>query len=127
MASLTHLLLLPYCGYMDISLPALDAFVDQLITEKFSGQSLDEAVRADIKRELADRLNQYLTLRTIEMVSSSDPTALTQLSDLIKTNPSPEQVQTFIMNYVKEPDLLVAQILNDFRDLYIGVSEKQTH
>lgn len=112
---------------MDISLPALDAFVDQLITEKFSGQTLDEAIRADIKRELSDRLNQYLTLRTIEMVSNSDPEALTKLSELIKTNPAPEQVQTFIMQYVKEPDVLVAQIFADFRNLYIGVNEKQTN
>ena len=112
---------------MDISLPALDAFVEQLITEKFSDQTLDAAVRADIKRELSDRLNQYLTLRTIEMVSSADPNAMSQLSDLIKTNPAPEQVQSFIMNYVKEPDLLVAQIFTDFRNLYLGVEEKQSN
>lgn len=105
---------------MDVSLPAIDAFVDELITQKFSESPLDEATRQDIKRELTDRLNQYLTLRTIEMVSASDPTAVSQLSDLIKTNPSPEQVQTFIANYVKEPDILVSQIFADFRSLYIG-------
>lgn len=112
---------------MDVTLPALDAFVEQLITEKFAGQTLDEAVRVDIKRELADRLNQYLTLRTIEMVSAAEPTAMSQLSELIKTNPSPDQVQTFIMKFVKEPDVLVAQIFADFRNLYIGVDAKQTN
>lgn len=111
---------------MDVSLPAIDAFVEELITQKFSESPLDEATRQDIKRELTDRLNQYLTLRTIEMVSASDPTAVSQLSDLIKTNPSPEQVQTFIANYVKEPDILVSQIFADFRTLYIG-TENKTH
>jgi hypothetical protein len=112
---------------MDISLPAIEAFVDTLIAEKFSATPLDEATRADIKRELTDRLNQYLTLRTIEMVSSANPEAVTQLSDLIKTNPTPEQVNAFISNYIKEPDILVSQIFADFRRLYLGVSEKQTH
>lgn len=112
---------------MEISLPALEAFVDDLIREKFANQTLDDAMRAEIKRELTDRLNQYLTLRTIEMVSATDPTALQQLSDLIKTNPSPEDVQKFISNYVKEPDILVSQILNDFRELYLGPMAKKTN
>ncbi len=111
---------------MDISLPAIEAFVDDLINEKFADSAPDEATRADIKRELTDRLNQYLTLRTIEMVSIADPTAVKQLAELIKTNPSPEQVQTFITTYVKDPDILVSQIFNDFKRLYIG-EEKKTN
>jgi len=110
---------------MDVTLPAIDAFVDELIAHKFAATPLDEATHADIRRELTERLNQYLTLRTIEMVSTSDPTAVSQLAELIKTNPSPEQVQAFITNYVKEPDILVSQIFADFRNLYIG-AEKQT-
>lgn len=109
---------------MDISLPAIEAFVDTLINEKFADSMPDEATRADIKRELTDRLNQYLTLRTIEMVSVADPNAVKQLAELIKTNPSPEQVQTFISTYVKEPDVLVAQIFTDFKHLYIGEEKK---
>lgn len=111
---------------MDISLPAIEAFIDTLIAEKFATTPLDDATRTDIKRELTDKLNQYLTLRTIEMVSSANPEAVTQLADLIKTNPSPEQVQAFISNYVKEPDILVAQIFADFKRLYIG-EEKKTN
>lgn len=111
---------------MDVSLPAIDAFIDELINEKFSGSALDDASRADIKRELTERLNQYLTLRTIEMVSNTDPTAIKQLSELIKTNPAPTEVQKFISNYVKEPDILVAKIFADFRRLYIG-EEKKTN
>jgi hypothetical protein len=84
----------------------------------------DEPTRNDIKRELTDSLNQYLTLRTIEMVSIADPAAVKQLAELIKTNPSPEQVQTFITTYVKEPDILVSQIFADFKHLYIGEEKK---
>jgi predicted solute-binding protein len=111
---------------MDVSLPAIDAFVEELIKEKFAATALDDATRTDIKRELTERLNQYLTLRTIEMVSQTNPEAIKELSELIKTNPSPEQVQKFIANYVKEPDILVAKIFADFRRLYIG-EEKKTH
>lgn len=112
---------------MDISLPAIDAFIDGLITEKFSSTPLDDATRSDIKRELTERLNQYLTLRTIEMVSTTNPEAVTKLAELIKTNPAPEEVQKFISNFVTQPDILVAQIFSDFRSLYIGISAQQTH
>lgn len=104
----------------DISLPSLEKFVDELIAEKFAHQTLDDAVFADIKRELTDKLNQYLTLRTIEIVSETNPDAIKQLTEIIKTNPSPEEVQKFIGGYIKDPDLLVAQIFTDFRSLYIG-------
>lgn len=112
---------------MDVSLPAIEGFIEDLITQKFSNQQLDEAVKSDIKRELTERLNQYLTLRTIEMVSTANPEAVTQLSELIKTNPTPSEVNTFIGNYVKEPDILVAQIFSDFRSLYLGVEPPKTH
>lgn len=112
---------------MDISLPAIDAFIDGLIAEKFSSTPLDDATRSDIKRELTERLNQYLTLRTIEMVSTTNPEAVTKLAELIKTNPAPEEVQKFISNFVTQPDILVSQIFGDFRSLYIGVSAQQTH
>lgn len=120
---LDTILTVTYCGYMDVSSSAMESFVDELIAKKFAATPLDDATHADIKRELTDRLNQYLTLRTIEMVSAADPTAVGKLSDLIKTNPAPEQVQTFINTYVKEPDVLVAQIFADFRSLYLGAED----
>jgi len=109
---------------MDISLPAIEAFINELISQKFGDTPIDDAARADIRRELTDRLNQYMTLRTIEIISTANPEAMQKLSELIKTNPLPEQVQTFISSYVQEPDVLVAQILTDFRNLYLGTESK---
>lgn len=103
----------------------LDQFIDQLIHEKFPDQTLDEAVRADMKRELADRLNQYLTLRTIETISTVKPEAIKELATLIQANPSAEQVQAFISAHIDNPDVLVAHILADFRALYIGVTKEK--
>ena len=111
---------------MDISLPAIDAFIDELVKTKFGDRPLDEAVISEIKQDLTNRLNQYLTLRTIEMISHANPEAVTELAALIKTNPSPEQVHAFISQHVKEPDVLVGQIFIDFRRLYIG-EEKTTN
>jgi len=112
---------------MDVSLPAINAFVEDLIAQKFSGQSLDEATKADINRELTDRLNQYMTLRTIEIISAANPEAVTKLSELIKTNPSAQEVNTFITSYVKDPDILVAQIFADFRNLYLGIQPPKSN
>lgn len=110
---------------MDVTLPAIDAFIRDLIAQKFGDQTPDEATVTDIKRELTDKLNQYLTLRTIEAITATNPEAVNQLSDLIKTNPSPEQVNAFIGTYIKEPDVLVAQFFTDFRNLYLGVEATQ--
>lgn len=112
---------------MDVTLPAINAFITDLIRQKFGDQTPDEATITDIKRELTDKLNQYLTLRTIEMVTATNPEAVNQLSELIKTNPTPEQVNTFIGSYVKEPDVLVAQFFTDFRNLYLGVEPPKTN
>lgn len=112
---------------MDVSLPAINAFIEELITQKFADQPLDDATKADINRELTDRLNQYMTLRTIEIISAANPEAVAKLSELIKTNPSAEQVNAFIGAYVKEPDILVAHIFADFRNLYLGIQPKPAH
>lgn len=112
---------------MDKSTPGLDQFIDQLIAEKFVGTTLGDEAHAQIKKELADRLNQYITLRTIETISLATPEVIPQLEALIKTSPTAEQVHAFIQERVSEPDVLVAQILSDFRSLYIGDAPKSTH
>lgn len=99
---------------------AIESFLDQLIAEKFADAELDDATKADIKAELADKLNQYMTLRTIEAVSLHNPESVSELSILIKTDPTPEKVNEFITSRVTDPDALVAQILTDFHELYIG-------
>ena len=111
---------------MDNQTLALDQYVDELIKEKFGDSPLGTEAKATIKKELADRLNQYITLRTIETISLASPEAIPQLEALIKSNPSPEQVNAFINERVEQPDVLVAQILSDFKSLYIG-NEKQSH
>lgn len=102
---------------------AIEMFLDQLINEKFADSPIDDATKTDIKKELADKLNQYMTLRTIEAVSVNHPEAVDELSILIKTDPTPEKVNEFITSRVTDPDALVAQILTDFHELYIGKKE----
>lgn len=106
---------------MDMSVPAIHTFIEELIHAKFGDRPLEPTAIAEITKELTERLNQYLTLRTIEMISIANPEAVTELSKLIKTNPSPDQVGAFINTHIKEPDVLVGQILADFRNLYLGV------
>lgn len=112
---------------MDTTTLGLEQFIDQLIIEKFATAPLGDEARAQIKKELADRLNQYITLRTIETISLANPQAIPQLEALIKTSPTPEQVNAFIQERVSEPDVLVAQILSDFRGLYIGDTGQTTN
>lgn len=110
---------------MDTTVPTLDAFVDTLIQEKFANQSLDERMRADIKKELTERLNQYVTLRTIEAVSQANPEAISKLQEIIKTDPKPETVRDFIQSHISQPDLLIGQIFADFHRLYVGSEEQK--
>lgn len=101
-------------------LAGIDQFVDGLISEKFQDSPVDDQTRAEIKKELTDKLNHYITLRTIDAISTTTPEAIDELHTLIKTDPDPKNVQAFIADRVKEPDVLVAQILADFKSLYIG-------
>jgi hypothetical protein len=112
---------------MDPQSAQLDQFIDTLIKEKFTEAPPGPEATIEIKAQLTDRLNQYLTLRTIDAISSMDPTLVTKLHDLIATNPDPTLVNAFIQEHIKEPDTLVAQILSDFRSLYLGIEEKKVN
>lgn len=109
---------------MDNQTLALDQYVDELIKEKFGDGPLGDEAKSMIKKELSDRLNQYITLRTIEHISIASPDAIPLLETLIKSNPTPDQVNAFINERVEQPDVLVAQILSDFHGLYIGTETK---
>lgn len=112
---------------MNAPLMSLEKFIDQLIAEKFGEAMPGGEALTQIKAELSDRLNQYITLRTIEAISQNNPEVIPELEALIKTNPTTEAVNAFISSRVEQPDVLVAQILTDFRSLYVGDTEKATN
>jgi len=69
--------------------PAIEKFIDELLRTKFGDHLPPADVLTGIKMELTDKLNQYLTLRTIESISLTHPEAVNELSTLIKTDPTP--------------------------------------
>ena len=107
--------------------PAIEKFIDELLRTKFGDHLPPADVLTGIKMELTDKLNQYLTLRTIESISLTHPEAVNELSTLIKTDPTPEKVSEFISSHVQNPDVLVAQFLQDFRSLYLGDEVKKNN
>ena len=118
---------LSYCRYMDQTSAQLVEFIDTLIKEKFTQMPPGPEALAEIKAQLLDRLHQYITLRTIDAISSANPDLVTKMHDLIKTNPDPANVNAFIQEHIQDPDILVAQILADFRSLYLGIEEKRSN
>lgn len=107
--------------------PAIARFIDELLRAKFGDHLPPADVLTQIKKELTDKLNQYLTLRTIESISLTHPEAVNELSTLIKTDPSPDKVSEFIATHVSNPDVLVAQFFADFRNLYLGSNENNNN
>lgn len=99
-------------------------FVEKLIDEKFVDRKPEGEIRQQITTELTDRLNQYLTLRTIEAISTAKPEAVKELAVLIESKPTAQQVQEFVSGHIDNPDVLVSHILADFRALYLGINEE---
>ena len=109
--------LLPDHSALGVSVPVGD---DAALAAAIDGLLADDQRRTSLAQ------SAYETAQAQFTIQHSAENFRRLYADLIKTNPNPEEVQKFISQYVKEPDVLVAQIFSDFKRLYIG-EEKQTN
>ncbi len=99
----------------------LDTFIDRLIDEKHAGVSIPAENREQMKQEMMTALNKMISLKMLEQLT---PPELTEFQRLEDSNATDDQLQQYIADHVgpkiKEKDVFLAQILGQFRDLYLG-------
>ncbi len=95
----------------------LDAYVDRLIVEKNFPDLTDE-VRAQVKKDLLDRLNDTINAKVIAALSDSD---LAGFEKLLDANAPQEEIQKYIESKVPDSTTFLANVLLDFRKTYLGI------
>jgi hypothetical protein len=50
----------------------IESLVDELIEERFKGQTLEPSIRAELRRNGIERANEYLLRKGIEQLSDND-------------------------------------------------------
>ncbi|MBI2405197.1 hypothetical protein HYV22_03395 [Candidatus Gottesmanbacteria bacterium] len=99
----------------------LDTFIDKLLDEKHAGVSIPAENREQMKQEMMTALNKMISLKMLEQLS---PIELQEFQGLEDKNATDDQLQAYITDHVgpkiKEKDVFFAQILNEFKNLYLG-------
>ena len=97
-------------------------FIDRLIDEKHAGVSIPAENREQMKQEMMTALNKMISLKMLEQLTPQELTEFQRLED--SDGATDDQLQQYIATHVgpkiKEKDVFLAQILGEFRELYLG-------
>lgn len=94
----------------------LAEFIDELIDEK--GYPLVPAVREVVKKDLLDRLDDFIAAKVIAALSGDDLAAFDQM---LKDKKTQEEVQKFVASHVPDYLSFLTQTLLEFRGVYLGI------
>ncbi len=98
----------------------LDTFIEKLLDEKHAGISIPPENRQQMKSEMMGALNKMISVKMLEQLTTEELTEFQRLED---TNAADDQLQQYVTDHVgpklKEKDVFLAQILTEFRDLYL--------
>lgn len=97
----------------------LEDFVEDLLVEK-GLTDLDPDVRFALIAELVDKANQLINRRLFEAMNEDQLKALNQM---VEAKPDQAMVDKFIEENVPNKVQITAQALNEFRSLYLGVTQ----
>ena len=93
----------------------MDSFVQKLMEQKkFASQDPD--VLAEIKKDLLKRVEYHINAG---LLAALPPEHLKEFDELL-ANGSDEAVQSFLKRYIPDFEATVADILLDFKALYLG-------
>jgi hypothetical protein len=95
----------------------LDDFVESVIKEK-NFSTLTSAMHEELKKDLLDRVQDFLIARTIAKLSDDKAK---ELSVLLDTNPDDKQLQDFIAGSIPDAPTFIGDTLFAFRQTYLGL------
>ncbi len=95
---------------------SLDTFIDQLIEEK-GFPDLSDDVRVEIKKDLLERVDSFISAKLIAALSDDD---VASFEKLLQEGKSQDELQQFIQAHVQDPTTLVTQALTEFKGVYLG-------
>lgn len=101
---------------MNIS-PEIEKFLNSIV-DHADQEDMTPELRQKMVENLAEHLDSYLTGVAIDQLSDPD---LDAYDLLITSQPTPEQVQQFLMQHVPNIDQVMRQAMIDFKSQYTTV------
>ncbi len=98
---------------------ALEQFIDSLIEERGFPQ-LTEDVRDVIKKDISNKLDDFIGSRVIAKLSDED---LLTFEKLLKEKKSQEEIQKFVSTHIPEFVDFLTDTLLEFRSVYLGLMD----
>lgn len=108
-----------------INSPALNKFLDDLITQKH-GADLSAVGRDQIKSELSPRLEKWLILKAMEAIGEKSPATLKTFQELSQGDTPPSVILKFIEENIPDSTAFFTSALVDFWTLYLGENTAKT-
>ncbi len=100
---------------------SIDSFLDLLLDQKHKGVDIPAQNRQQMKSEMRAALDKMISLKMFEQLTSAE---LTELQHLDENGSKDDIIQQYITDHInpkiKEKDVFLAQILDEFRTLYLG-------
>ena len=100
-----------------VKTPTLSDYADTLIKEK-NFTTLTPGAYEQIKQDVLTRLNDFIIAKVIAKFSDAQ---IEEFNKLLDTNPSDEQLQSFISSNLDNPTVVIGDLLLSFRKIYLGL------
>lgn len=99
----------------------LNIFIDGLIDQKFAQHKneLTPEVREELRRDIFQRLDEFIMARVIAALSDDD---VQQLEQLLQAGKSRQDVQQFAAEKIPDFATFVTDALLEFRSVYLETS-----
>lgn len=96
---------------------SIEAFVDKLIEEKGFVDLLPE-VRDQLKKDILQRLDDFITARIIAALSDQD---IVIFENMLKEGKPQEEIQQFTSTHIADFADFLTNVLLEFRGVYLGI------
>ena len=95
----------------------LDDYAETLLKEK-NYQTLTPAMREELKKDILSRVQDFIIARVINKLSDEQ---VNEMNALLDTDPSDEQIMSFVSKSLNNSDKFISDTLFQFRQTYLGM------
>jgi len=99
---------------------SMSLYIDELLKEKF-GLDVPAEELAEMKQELLEKLNTWITTKTMSVLANISPETLEEYQTLAQNDgTTPDQLQAYVAGKIPDTTTFLTQALMDFRITYLG-------
>ena len=100
----------------------LDPFIDDLIRQKFRREDLLPAVIDELRLDLASRIEDHINAAILDRIPESE---LAEFNEILDSEDN-VKVQQFVATSIPHLDVLITEVLSNFKKAYLGAARTES-